>query len=195
MKVLVIYSHQNPKSFSNEILNVVVSEFKGKGHEVDVRDLYAIGFDPVLSVADFEKLFAGTVSDDVKIEQDYIRNADLLVFIHPIWWASMGAVMKGYIDRVFSMGFAYKYTAQGPEGLLNGKKAMLINNMGSPFEFYDKIGMIDAFKMTLDKGIFGFCGIDVVEHIFNGGVPSASEDQKKQYLDGIKTSIHRISQG
>lgn len=195
MKVLVIYSHQNPKSFSKQIQETVVSEFKENGHEVNVRDLYAIGFDPVLKVADFEKLIAGSVSEDVKIEQDYIRNADLLVFIHPIWWAGMGAVMKGYIDRVFSMGFAYKYTAKGPEGLLNGKKAILINNMGSPYEFYDQIGMINSLKMTLDRGIFGFCGIDVVEHIFNGGVPSANDEQKKSYLDNIKESIRKVSLG
>ncbi|MEJ1715164.1 NAD(P)H-dependent oxidoreductase, partial [Escherichia coli] len=76
-----------------------------KGHEVEVRDLYEMQFQPTLGRSEM----IGGIGEDVVVEQEYLKWADVITFIYPIWWTGLPAIMKGYIDRVFSYGFAYKY--------------------------------------------------------------------------------------
>ncbi len=85
MKHLVVYSHPNFGSFSHAILDVVRETLDALKHDVVVRDLYALDFNPVLSSADFAALHAGDVPSDVKAEQDYIVWSDMVTVIHPIW--------------------------------------------------------------------------------------------------------------
>jgi NAD(P)H dehydrogenase (quinone) len=113
MKYLVIYSHPNPQSFCHAILETVKKTLAAKKHDVVVRDLYALGFDPVLKAADFAAIQSGKTCVDIKPEQDYIVWSDIMTIIHPIWWAGQPAMIKGYIDRVFSYGFAYSRDAKG----------------------------------------------------------------------------------
>ena len=95
-----------------------------------------------------------------------IKWADLITFIYPIWWASMPAILKGYIDRVFANGFAYKYENNIPIGLLEGKKALIFNTTGSPSDAYSESGMQDAIKQMANDGILKFCGIEPLHHVF-----------------------------
>ena len=76
-----------------------------RNENVEVRDLYALKFDPVITENDISSAFQGNYSDDIKIEQEYIRNADKIILIFPIYSSSMPALMKGYIDRVLSQNF------------------------------------------------------------------------------------------
>lgn len=122
MKYLIIYAHPNPKSFNHAILETISEELKKKKKEFKVRDLYKIGFNPALSTKDLSAIQNGAVPKDIEKEQEYIRKADTIVFIFPIWWSSMPAILKGYIDRVFSLKFAYDITEDGVFGLLKGKK-------------------------------------------------------------------------
>jgi NAD(P)H dehydrogenase (quinone) len=100
MKALILYAHPNPKSFCAAMKETLVKELKEKGHEVRIRDLYEIGFNPVLHADDFNEFFQNRVPADIKEEQDHIAWADLLVFVYPTWWIGMPAILKGYIGRI-----------------------------------------------------------------------------------------------
>ncbi len=181
MRQLVVYCHPNPSSFCSAIKDRVMQTYTSMGDEVVLRDLYGIGFDPVLKASDFEAIQKGGVSGDVKLEQDYIKWSDMMTLVYPIWWTGMPAVLKGYIDRVFSYGFAYAIDqSHNIIQLLKDKRAIILNTMGTPEEVYEQSGMISAMQMTTDTGIFGFCGIEVVAHRFFGAVP---------YVDGATRSV------
>lgn len=193
MKHLIVYAHPNPKSFNHAILETTVKELENKGHQVVVRDLYSLHFNPILSGSDFEAFHAGTVPADIKQEQNYISTADVIMLIYPIWWAGLPAMIKGYIDRVFSYGFAYKYGDEGtPVGLLAGKKGFVINTQGTPGEYYDSTGMTDALKKTSDTGILSFCGIESLGHVFFGAVPAVDDATRRDMLDTLKNKLKGI---
>ncbi|MFQ3573804.1 MAG: NAD(P)H-dependent oxidoreductase [Thermodesulfovibrionales bacterium] len=186
MRQIVIYSHPNPKSFCFAIKDRIIETLKDLGDEVIVRDLYGMNFNPVLGKTDFEALHSNTVLDDIKVEQELISSSDVLNFVYPIWWTSMPSMMKGYIDRVFLHGFAYRIDPDtGVVPLLRGKKTFIFNTMGTPNEIYEKNGMIKSLRMTSDTGIFEFCGIEVVEHLFFGAVPYIDDQQRRSMLDKV----------
>lgn len=186
MKHLVVYAHPNPASFNHGILETVTQTLQKAGHEVRVRDLYTLNFQPVLSGVDFGAYQQGTVPADVKVEQEHITWADAVTFVYPVWWAGLPAILKGYVDRVFTHGFAYSVTSQGMAKLLTGKKGYLIATQGNPKEYYDAIGMTTAMEKTTDTGIFDFSGIETVEQIFFPSVPSVDDATRKGYLEQVK---------
>ncbi|MGL4229256.1 MAG: NAD(P)H-dependent oxidoreductase, partial [Tannerellaceae bacterium] len=144
MKHLIVYAHPNPKSFCRAIVDKILDILEMNGDEVAVSNLYEIDFNPVLGHRDFEAIAQGTTLQDVEDEQRLVEWADQITFIYPIWWAGMPAILKGYIDRVFTYDFAYRMTEHGAEGLLTGKNVIIINTMGTPNEVYEKSGMIQA---------------------------------------------------
>jgi NAD(P)H dehydrogenase (quinone) len=189
MRYLIIYAHPNPKSFNHAIREKVEAKLKREGRQYDVRDLYELGFDPVLKGSDFAGFKQGKPPEDIKREQDFIKNADTLIFIHPIWWFGQPAILKGYIDRVLSFGFAYTAGEKGLAGLLNGKKAVILNTTGGAEEDYNKNGIKDAIGKTTDMGTFGVCGIEVKLHKFFHAVPAVSNDVRENMLQEIDSLI------
>jgi len=166
MKHLIIFAHPNPNSLNSHLKNVLVEHLEENNHEVIVRDLYLLDFNPILTLEDMAGQLNGLVADDVKQEQEFITWADYITFIYPIWWTGLPAIMKGYIDRVFSYGFAYRYDHGIQKGLLSGKKTVIINTHGKSKAEYEAIGMDKALKLTSDKGIYTYSGLEVVEHFF-----------------------------
>ncbi|MEO3944708.1 NAD(P)H-dependent oxidoreductase [Gorillibacterium sp. CAU 1737] len=192
MNHLVVYAHPNNESFNHAILETTVAALKKKGHDVVVRDLYALGFEPVLTHQDLATFHAGQTPEDIAAEQKYVTEADVITFIYPIWWTGLPAILKGYIDRVFSYGYAYAYSETGIAKLLSGKKGLIINTHGTQKEIYDQIGMTDALKKTSDKGIFEFVGIEPVDHLLFGGVPSVGEDGLKEVLTKVDETVSKL---
>ncbi len=182
MNHLVVFAHPNPKSFGKGILDTVVKASEEKGAAVKARDLYELGFDPILKPSDFVAFKEGKVPEDIAAEQEIIRWADVITFIYPVWWTSLPAILKGYVDRVFSYGFAYEYIDGAPNGLLKGKKALLFSTTGTPDELYAANGMHASMKQTTDQGIFNFSGMEEVSHTFFGAVPYVSEEVRSDYL-------------
>lgn len=192
MKCLVVYSHPNPESFNHAVLEVVTETLKSEGHEVVVRDLYAIGFEPALKASDFEDIQSGNLSQDIKEEQGHIAWADVVTVVHPVWWTGLPAMYKGYIDRVFCYGFAYSFDAKGLVPQLKGKKVLIINTQGTPKAAYDASGMFEAMKMTSDTGIYKFCGLEVIDHIFLPAVPTVNDEVRKSYLAQVKEAVGKL---
>lgn len=186
MKCLIVYAHPNPKSFNNAVKETVVEELKRAGEEVTIRDLYALNFNPVLRGDDFGAIQKGSVLEDVKAEQEHIRSADVIVFVSPLWWTGLPAILKGYIDRVFTIGFAYAFTETGVTGLLKDKSVMLFTTTGTPHDMYEASGMFKSLGQTIDGGIFNFCGMDVIEHKYLTAIPYITDSDRAKMLEDIR---------
>lgn len=189
MKALVVFSHPNPTSFNAAILATVKEELQNKGAEVKVKDLYAMNWNPVLSGEDFQNFMSGQTPEDIAREQADVAWADVMILIGPIWWFSVPAMLKGYIDRVMSMGFAYQYTETGPKGLLGGKKAVIITTSGADEQVAAHSGMIESINRSLVRGVFGFCGFSEATYKNCFAVPSVTDEARKGMLEEIRELV------
>ncbi len=126
---------------------------------------------------------------DVLREQARVRAADGLVVLAPVYWFGFPAILKGWIERVFTHGFAYRLTAQGWQGdvagripLLTPKKALLVSTTFFGADVYDT-GAKDAMERLIDSWGFRFPGIRTVEHKYFWGVPIVPPETRAHYLD------------
>src|SRR5208337_811544 len=163
MKHLVVVAHPAENSFTMGLTRSYAAELEKLGHSQRTYDLYRMGFNPVL--AEHELKGDQLVSPDVVQAQDDIRAADALTVIYPLWWLSMPAIMKGYIDRVFARGFAYEARDGVVRGLLSGKKAVLITVSGAPLPLLVKSGKWNAVEVLQDTHIFRSAGFELLEHL------------------------------
>lgn len=97
MNHLIIYAHPRKESFNHAILETAVEGLQQKGYNVIVRDLYAMEFQPVISSSEI----LGGIGEDVVQEQEYLKWADVITFIYPIWWTGLPAIMKGTLSVYF----------------------------------------------------------------------------------------------
>jgi len=122
VKHLIVAAHPAADSFTMGLTRTYAAELEKLGHGQRTYDLYRMGFDPVLAAHELVPVSADhPASADVVQAQDDICAADALTVIYPLWWLSMPAMMKGYIDRVFARGFAYEAHNGIVRGLLAGK--------------------------------------------------------------------------
>jgi NAD(P)H dehydrogenase (quinone) len=189
MKVLVVFAHPEQRSLNGSLRDVAVRELEAQGHDVLVSDLYAQGWTSAVDRADFPSLpadarlapaaaskqafEAGTLTPDVKGEIEKLLWADVLILQFPLWWFSMPAILKGWVDRVFAYGFAYgvgehsdkRWGDRYGEGKLAGKRAMLIVTAGGWQEHYSARGIngpIDDLLFPIHHGILYYPGYAVL---------------------------------
>lgn len=197
MRHLIIYAHPNPQSLNAQFKQAIAGHLKQSGHQVVVRDLYELAFDPVLSLEDMAGQRKGEVANDVKQEQEFVAWADCITFIYPIWWTGLPAMMKGYVDRVFSYGFAYRYDQGVQKGLLKGKQAIIINTHGKSHHEYSTLGMDRALALTSDKGIYEYCGFEIKQHFFFDKADRVSAETfavwKSEILESFAVSSPLVS--
>lgn len=184
MKYIVIYCHPNPHSFNRAVLERVVSILREKSHEVSIRNLYELQFRPHLDADDLAKISRHELPGDILKEQQTLKDADTMVFIFPIWWYGMPAMLKGYIDRVFSGGFAFEKTQQGMRGMLI-KRAILITTTGNAESVYEKHGYHDAIRKSVVNGILEFCGMQFVTHKYLYRVPFITQEERQKMLEEL----------
>lgn len=112
--ITIVYANPNPQSFNHSILSAITTALTENGRDYNVIDLYADGFDPVLSKSDLEKSMHGKPADALTDRyQKMMRTTSGLIFIFPIWWGMMPAMIKGFIDKVFMKGIIYDTTPEG----------------------------------------------------------------------------------
>jgi NAD(P)H dehydrogenase (quinone) len=149
----------------------------------ELANLAAEGFDPMFGPADYAAFAAGgPTPDDVREEQRRIDRADHLVLVYPVYWWSMPALLKGWIDRVFVTGWAFDAdTEQGLVKKLGRLKVHLIALGGADTATYAKRGYRQAMQAQIDQGIFGYCGATVAtselftaDHAEFGSLPSTA---------------------
>ena len=173
-------------------METTVNALKKNGHEVVVRDLYALDFQPVLKPEDTAAMKAGNIPNDIKTEQEFITKQMLYIYL-PYMVDRSSSNSKRYVDRVFAFGFAYSAGEEGVIKLLKGKKGFIINTHGTPNEVYDKMGMTAGLKVTSDIGIFDFTGIEPVEHLLFGSIGYFDEDSYKGMLEKVEDTINSLS--
>ncbi|WP_263261196.1 NAD(P)H-dependent oxidoreductase [Pseudomonas sp. RIT-PI-S] len=189
MNVLLVYAHPEPRSLNGALREYAVHRLEQAGHNVEVSDLYAMQWNPVLapgdnlawpagvrfeaSVSSRQALENGTQSADITREQEKLRWADAVIFQFPLWWFSMPAILKGWVERVYAYGFAYGVGEHSDthwgdrygEGTLAGKRAMLVVTTGGWAPHYAPRGIngpIDDILFPIQHGILFYPGFDVV---------------------------------
>lgn len=167
MHALIVVSHPNPDSLTHavaaQVAQGVASSSSLGRHTTEIADLAAEGFDPRFTAADTAlALNQGLPSPDVAAEHARLARADALVLVYPVYWWSFPALLKGWIDRVFTQGWAY---AEGADGKLTKKLGHLPVHLlgigGADTGTYERHGYLEAMKTQIDRGIFGYCGAPV----------------------------------
>jgi NAD(P)H dehydrogenase (quinone) len=159
MRVLVLYAHPLADSFAAALHHAVVSALHVAGHEVDDCDLYAIGFDPVMTAA--ERRAHNTSHPDLSAVESHVerlRAADAVVLCFPVWWYGMPAILKGYFDRVWINGVAFHLGTGGKiePALHRLKKLGVVATYGAPW-WLIKLILRDPVHGVIHTGIRGLC--------------------------------------
>lgn len=189
MNRLIIIAHPRKDSFNYIIKDNLLRYFEENGNQVKVRDLYELNFNPVLEIDEIRYIKQSKVCPDVAVEQGYIEWADDITVIYPLWWNAFPAILKGYIDRVFTNGFAFRITPEGPEGMLKNKKVRLITSAGMSEESLKESGVFEGLKITQARGVFEFCGMEVLDHLYITESTSISEDDKERIVKSILEKV------
>src|SRR5512147_694627 len=131
MHVLALFCHPRRDSFSGAVLDAFCTGLQEDGHAVEIADLYREGFDPRLRLEDYAQFEDRPMPDDVLAEQARVERARAMAFVFPVWWWSFPGLLKGWVDRVFSSGWAYDFTPGRSRGLLEDRPTLLICVAGS----------------------------------------------------------------
>jgi NAD(P)H dehydrogenase (quinone) len=187
MKWYILLAHPNPGSFNHAVCKAFVEGLEQAGASYEVNDLYATGFNPLMDGDDFNQFEdGGVLPADVLDEQTKVQQADCLALIYPVWWNEAPAILKGWLDRVLSKGWAYDVTANGDfKALLKLQKVVILNTADNPTELLEEVGLNAAARLTKDDGTLTFCGVAEVDHRILGDV-SSDEDGRKRFLAEVK---------
>jgi NAD(P)H dehydrogenase (quinone) len=197
MNIFIVYAGADPNSFNTALKEQAVSTLTAQGHAVTVSDLYHMNFRPVAIAADLVK--PGEFPGDVLAEMKKFEAADLVIFNFPLWWYSMPAILKGWVDRVFASGFAYG-GGRGvfENGVFKGKKALLTFTTGSPENSYgaDKPnGSIADMLFHIHHGMLGYVGMEVLDPFIAFSPGRISEEERKNYLASYSARLTNICSG
>lgn len=190
---LVVLAHPRAKSFTRSVCDTWCDEMRSRGHEVVLRDLYAMNFDPVASADEAWTRPPTGPAPDVQVEMDHLVAADVVTFVSPVWWISPPAIMKGWLDRVLrGGGFAYGYGPGGPRGSLVGKRGVVFTSSGSTEKEFVDSRKLDAIKVMWGAGTVEFCGIRLLDHLHFGPVGSrATPEMVAGYLQQVRNAAAR----
>ena len=218
MNILVVYAHPEPRSLNGSLKNHLCAQLASLGHSVQVSDLYAMQWKSALDGSDFpardpdarlepagasKDAFAnGTQTPDVAAEQQKLFWADALILQFPLWWFSLPAILKGWVERVYAYGLAYgvgehsdvRWGDRYGEGRFQGKRAMLVVTAGGWEEHYGERGIngaIDDLLFPINHGILYYPGFDVLPPFV---VYRVGQTEPERYRE-ITTALDRRLQG
>ncbi|WP_313810581.1 NAD(P)H-dependent oxidoreductase [Glutamicibacter sp.] len=172
--LLTVFAHPVPGTYPNAVLGAFHQPFLDAGYSIDLLNLHQEQFDPRFTNADHAHFWGGPVPEDIQQMHDRVEAADRLAFIYPVYWWGMPAMMKGWIERVFTGGWAYQFgsgvedrgTQDLPASLLPSIPTLLLGIAGSTQRTYSKYGYDEAMRTQIDVGTFAYCGItDVQSHL------------------------------
>ncbi len=190
MRNVIVYAHPNSKSLNAKILDKTIEAMKDIEENYQLIDLYADDFDPRLIFNEEKKRKNLYLEEDGKKYRELIGEADNIIFIYPVWWNDMPAILKGFIDKIFAAEFAYRFKGIFQEGLLRGKKVLIINTMDEP-KFYVKFFMRESHFKNFKKNILNFCGIKKVEKFTFFGVKNTKAKEFESGFDKMQLFIKK----
>ncbi len=208
MQVLVVYAHPEPTSFAAALKDTAVRALSAAGHRVEVSDLYGEGFNPVAGRHDFtgdadparfhyqsEQLNAsrtGGFSAELVREQERLMRADLFVFVFPLWWGGLPAIVKGWFDRVCAYGVAYADGKRFDQGFFVGRRAVLGVVTGGTVERFSaggSYGPMPEVLYPLRRCILEYLGLEVMEPFVAYAAPRVDAATRAEYLRGFEAYL------
>lgn len=202
MKIFLINAHPEPKSFNGAMFSKAQETFSQTGHELRISDLYAMKFDPVSGRNNFttlenphffkqqlEELYAtaaGAFSPHIATEQDKLEWCELMIWQFPLWWFSVPAILKGWVDRVFAMGRVYGQGRLYETGAFRGKQALLSLTTGGTADSYLADGFngdLGGILRPIQRGMLEFTGFTVLEpHVVYGPARLSPQERNQELL-------------
>jgi len=213
MKVLIVHAHPEPQSFTAALRDLARETLEGQGHQVQVSDLYAMNWNPVASAADFttranpdylvyaleqrEGVKGGQLAADIQAELDKLLWADLLILNFPLYWFSVPAMLKGWIDRVLVSGVCYGGKRFYDQGGLAGKKALVSLTLGGREHMFGEgaiHGPLEDMLRPLLRGTLAYVGMEVLEPFVAWHVPYISHDAREDFLRAYQQRLQGLEQ-
>lgn len=211
MNVLIVHAHPEPQSFTTSMMKTAVQDFTAAGHSVEVSDLYAMNWDPVAKADDFgsrkspdylvyalEQRFsyeAGTIAADIAGEIEKVKKADLIVLSFPLYWFSVPAILKGWIDRVLISGVCYGGLRFYDNGGLKGKKAMLGFTLGGREHMFGPgaiHGELEVMLRPLLRGTLAYVGLEVLPFFAAYHIPYLKPEAREQIMQDYRAHLASI---
>lgn len=211
MNVLIVHAHPESKSFTAALKDTAQQVFEKQGHNVEISDLYAMNFNPIASQNDFSDLnqpeylnYAleqrhafkqNTLAPDIQNEIEKVKCADLLIFSFPLYWTSVPAILKGWIDRVFVSGLFYGGKRFYNHGGMAGKKAMLCFTLGGRDYMFGKNaihGSISEYLSPIQRGTLAYAGFEVLPPFIAYHVPYISNEDRQNILINFEAYLHDL---
>lgn len=191
MNILIVFAHPNPASFNAAMRQTAVGALSRAGHSILLSDLYSMHFNPALGKTELQ----GDLRH-IQPEIDKVRRADLLLFQFPLWWYTMPAIMKGWIDRVFAEGFAYAEGKEFETGLLQGKKAMLSFTVGAQADYFQQVPQRDPLRIVehIHYGMFAYVGLEVLPPYIVYAPGSMDDQGRKGVLEHYRQYLQNLHQ-
>jgi putative NADPH-quinone reductase len=210
MKILILIAHPEPKSFNAAMYQIAIKTLQENGHEVKTTDLYQMDFNPVSGRQNFigaknaaffnqqnEELSAyksNAFANDILSEQDKVYWCDLMIWQFPLWWFSVPAILKGWVDKVFAMGRFYDNGQIYETGLLKGRKALLSITTGGPEKNYlrAKYGSTSEILHPIQVGILEFVGFSVLPPEINFSIERITDEERQVVLEKWSSRLINI---
>jgi NAD(P)H dehydrogenase (quinone) len=189
---VVILSHPDSASFNAAIARRYAETARSFGQAADIFDLYREDFDPRLPVEELPWRSGFQARADVVAARERVRPAEVVVFVYPLWFNAPPAMLKGFVERVFGMGFGYASDAGGTKPLLTGKNLVSISTSGAPDLWVRQTGAMDHLRTGFDDHVGAVCGLAVLDHLHLGGVtPGIRPDAAECMLGEVANLVQR----
>jgi NAD(P)H dehydrogenase (quinone) len=183
-KILIINGHPNKDSFCHSLAEAYKQGATSKGNHAVVLNLFELEFNPSL-INGYSKSM--NLEADLILAQEKIRWAEHIVIVHPVWWGSVPAILKGFFDRVLLPGFAFKYRQNSSlwDKLLIGKTARIIYTSDTPIWIYRYFFKAPSVTQLRDR-ILGFCGIKSLGVNGIGPIRKSKQEFREKWVEKIK---------
>ncbi|SKC83820.1 NAD(P)H-dependent oxidoreductase [Ohtaekwangia koreensis] len=193
MNVLIVYSHPSKKSYTYQILELLKNELLQQQLTVQISDLYAINFRCDMSEEEYIREGLGKrelpIPDDVLSEHRKIKNADCIIFLYPVFWSDCPAKLKGWFDRVYTVGYAYKNN-NSISKMKTMKYGLAMCTAGYSNDFLIETGIAQSMKtIMIDDRLRN--RFDQKEMVILGGTLDL-ENVRQKHLEKIKEIAIRI---
>lgn len=197
MKHAVILAHPRPRSFVRLLAQTYLEAVRDRDHEAELVDLYALDFDPRLRPEELPRPVEATPAADVVAERKRLADVDVFCLVYPIWFGGPPAILKGYVERVFTAGFGYRsIKAGGQEPLLGGRRLISLTASGSENAWFVESGGWDAIRASFDHRLAGATGLKVLDHVNYGGVDADLDPALvEKAVQGVRDVVAALDQG
>ncbi len=174
----VILCHPDPQSFNATIARTYCDAVRARHRTCNIRDLYGLGFDPVLRAVEQPSSHVFKPSDDVAAELAALDSADVIVFVYPIWFGTPPAMMKGYVERVMGAGFGHRQMREAGEGpAVAGKHLVSITTSGNSIQWLDEQGAWRSLKTVFDTYLANAFSLASTDHFHVCNVVEGMDDR------------------